>query len=209
MDYRDIAATYNASAEAYAKFSLGREDAANLVRLAHTLRPGAAVLDIGCAAGRDCGLLQSAGFSVTGADISARLLAIAKKAYPDIPFVLADMRSLPFKNQSFDAVWASAVLHHAERKEMQHVLREFNRVLKPAGFIYIMTKFGKGVLQSTDASVAGKERSFTLLSESELDSLLKEARFKKQFSELRDSTSRKNLRWLYVIAKKTGNINQS
>ena len=49
----------------------------------------------------------------------------------------ADLRSLPFEDCSVDEIYASHVLEHFGRHEFLAVLREWNRVLKPGGGIYI------------------------------------------------------------------------
>jgi 2-polyprenyl-3-methyl-5-hydroxy-6-metoxy-1,4-benzoquinol methylase len=43
-------------------------------------------LDVGCGAGSHCAYLHRLGYSVTGVDLNTKLIAYAKKRYPDIPF---------------------------------------------------------------------------------------------------------------------------
>lgn len=111
----DIIAKYNKSAHEYARSRVGAEDKAELEKLKNFLKPGSKVLDVGCAAGRDPRILKDMGFEVVGTDLAEKLLEIAKKDNPDIEFVHAHMRSLPFNDASFQGVWASAVLHHVSK----------------------------------------------------------------------------------------------
>jgi len=67
---------------------------------------------------------------------------LPKKNNPDIKFLLADIRKLPFPKNYFDGLWVSAVFHHLQKKDMLPTLKEFYRVLKPDGVLFILTKFG-------------------------------------------------------------------
>lgn len=62
-----------------------------------------AVLDLACGAGRHSRLLCDRWWTV-GLDLSPALLRVARKESPDSPYVRADMRELPFAEQSFDLV---------------------------------------------------------------------------------------------------------
>lgn len=59
-------------------------------------------------------------------------------AFPEIDIV-ADLGSLPFKNDSVDAVFCTSVLEHV--MEPQNVLNEIFRILKPGGLCYLTTPF--------------------------------------------------------------------
>ena len=62
-----------------------------------------AVLDLGCGAGRHARILSERWWTV-GLDLSAALLRVARRESQDAPFVRADMRRLPFADESFDLV---------------------------------------------------------------------------------------------------------
>lgn len=59
----------------------------------------------------------------------------------DVQFVGADMhtdvRDLPFKDGSIDEIYASHVLEHFGRHEYKAVLKEWRRVIRTGGKIYI------------------------------------------------------------------------
>jgi SAM-dependent methyltransferase len=61
------------------------------------------VLDLGCGAGRHTKVLFERWWTV-GLDLSMALLKVARKESPDAPYVRADMRELPFGDESFDLV---------------------------------------------------------------------------------------------------------
>jgi len=61
------------------------------------------VLDLGCGAGRHTKALFERWWTV-GLDLSMALLRVARMESPDAPYVRADMRELPFADESFDLV---------------------------------------------------------------------------------------------------------
>ena len=61
------------------------------------------VLDLACGAGRHTRVLRERWWTV-GLDLSMSLLRIARKESPEGPYVRADMRELPFADESFDLV---------------------------------------------------------------------------------------------------------
>jgi len=174
-------AKYDKIASSYARKADVFDSAVEEVRkFIGILKKGSRVLDVGCAAGRDCKVFKGAGFSVVGIDLSEKLLAIAKKKHPGISFRLADMRNLPFRENIFDGVFARAVLHHLEREEMMGVLKQFYNVLKPGGILFIMTKAGSGLLKKEEDLTSGEEREFTLLTKNQLHRFLSKVGFQKR-----------------------------
>jgi len=61
------------------------------------------VLDLACGAGRHTRVLRERWWTV-GLDLSMALLKLARKESPEAPYVRADMRELPFADESFDLV---------------------------------------------------------------------------------------------------------
>jgi SAM-dependent methyltransferase len=100
---------------------------------------GRRVLDAGCGSGALAAPLRERGALVTGADSSAGMLALARERLgPGVPLHQADLgEPLPFPDAAFDDVTASLVLHYL--RDWAPVLREFRRVLQPAGRLIIST----------------------------------------------------------------------
>lgn len=192
----DIIEKYNKLAEEYAQSRVGTEDKIELKKFKSFLKQGDKILDVGCAAGRDTRILKDMGLDAVGSDLAEKLLEIAKRTNPDIEFVHADMRALPFDDGVFKGLWASAVLHHVTRDKMSDVLQEFWRILKPHGTLYIHTKAGQGLLQTNEATVKGEPREFELVTARELDKMLQDAHFKKIDIEEKPSKSRPGLSWV-------------
>jgi SAM-dependent methyltransferase len=131
----------NATAYAEATWKLSMDE--QLSDFATRLAPGAAVIDLGCGAGRDLKALSERGFFAVGLDVSAQLARIAR-LHSDCPVVVADLRHLPIAPERFDGAWASASLLHLERNDIGQALAEIRRTLKPGGLFFASMKAGRG-----------------------------------------------------------------
>ena len=100
---------------------------------------GGRVLDIGCGNGRYYPIFKEKEAEYAGIDSSRKLIAIAKKNFPEANFAVADALKLPFKENEFDLAVSIAVLHHIpSEKNRELFFKEVSRVLKPGG-IFIVT----------------------------------------------------------------------
>jgi len=97
------------------------------------------ILDYGCGYGRTLSELAAAGYqNLAGADFSEAMLSRAREEVPGAMLVRNDGHSLPFQTSSLDAVLLFAVLTCIPADEEQReLMREIERVLRPAGVIYI------------------------------------------------------------------------
>ncbi|HEU4984876.1 MAG TPA: class I SAM-dependent methyltransferase [Nitrososphaera sp.] len=205
MNISDVIAAYDNSAEEYAKNQQAKIPKQELDSFLNLLKPNSKVLDAGCGSGRDSRIIKDRGFDATGSDLSKGLLAIAKRENPDIPFILADIRKVPSKDGSFDAIWANAVLHHLDKPQMSDAVAEFKRLLVAGGIVCVRTKQGEGNLKTREAMVSNEAREFTLLEPKELDTLLAQGGFEKIDLQTKESRSRPGLFWLTALYRKTGN----
>ena len=75
---------------------------------------GLKVLDAGCGGGRYCKVVGEAGAHVIGVDHTTAVEKAAKlcRHLPNVSFVQADLKHLPFKDESFDFVFSIGVMHH-------------------------------------------------------------------------------------------------
>jgi cyclopropane fatty-acyl-phospholipid synthase-like methyltransferase len=106
---------------------------AALERLARPLPPGAAVLDLGCGAGVPVTRWLAQRFAVTGVDLSARQLELARQHVPDATFIQAEMTALDFPPATFDAIVAFNSIIHVPRAEQSELVARLYRWLKPGG----------------------------------------------------------------------------
>ena len=110
----------------------------DLAILFEYITPNDKVLDLGCGNGRLYSAIKDKKAQYVGADNSEELISIAQKNYPEASFQVADALKLPFKDSSFDKIYAIAVLHHIPSKELRRqFLQEAKRVLKPDGLLII------------------------------------------------------------------------
>jgi SAM-dependent methyltransferase len=96
---------------------------------------GTALLDIGCGAGLALSLAAVRGATTAGIDISAPLLAIAKRRVPNADLREGGLDRLPYGDASFDAVLAVNALQFAA--DPVAALSEVHRVLRHGGRLVI------------------------------------------------------------------------
>jgi len=95
------------------------------------LPAGASVADLGCGSGAFTQLLRLRGFIVQGVDISPKLIELARRKYPDIPFHVGDVEELPFARDSLDGLLLSGIVHHFPDPNL--FASEVFRVLRSGG----------------------------------------------------------------------------
>jgi SAM-dependent methyltransferase len=104
---------------------------------------GRRVLDYGCGHGMAAVVLARHGATVTGIDLSAGYIAEARRRAAanevEVDFRQADAEHLPFPDDSFDAVWGCAILHHLD---LQRAAAELRRVLRPGGVAVFCEPWG-------------------------------------------------------------------
>ena len=117
---------------------------AALEDLASLLPSGAAVLDLGCGAGVPVTRwLADREFAVTGVDVSARQLELARRNVPEGIFLKADMTELVFAPESLEGAVAFHSIIHVPRAEQPALLESIHRWLRPGGvFLATMTVSG-------------------------------------------------------------------
>jgi SAM-dependent methyltransferase len=133
---RIVAEGYDQIADDYlALFGRSSVRAAKLAELVEQLPPTASVLDLGCGAGvpvaRD---LAARGLRVTGVDASLAQIARARRNVPEATFVHADMTSVQFPTEAFDAVSAFYSITHVPREEHDGLMQRIATWLRPNGF---------------------------------------------------------------------------
>ncbi|MFA6992185.1 MAG: class I SAM-dependent methyltransferase, partial [Candidatus Gracilibacteria bacterium] len=101
---------------------------------------GKKVLDAGCGTGRLVPILSKLGRNVTGIDISAKMIDIAKKKFPKQKFAVGNIEKMTFKDSSFNIVIASFVIVHL--KMLPKFFAEVHRILKDGG-VFILTNINQ------------------------------------------------------------------
>lgn len=133
---------YNYLAESYAKEWVNKPDIELAKAFIDYLPVDARVLDVGCGPGHYSRYFYEHGFNVSGIDFSENMISIAKKLYPEIDYQIQDMKKIEFNDNEFDALWVCSSFVHIMTNETEPVLKEFKRVLKKDGVLFINAVIG-------------------------------------------------------------------
>jgi SAM-dependent methyltransferase len=107
------------------------------VRLIRNVFPsGQHLLDVGCGTGVLGARLMTAGYDVSGVDVSAHMLHRASQR--GLVVTEASSDALPFADTTFDGALSVAVLHHLRDPALLFsTIREMVRVVRPGGRVVL------------------------------------------------------------------------
>jgi len=112
-----------------------------------TFAPNSSLLHAGCGTGQvDVNLIAK--YRIIALDFSVRALELYQATNGSLAEVkFGSILSLPFPDCTFDGIYNLGVMEHFENNELEQVLREFKRVLKPQGKIVLWwpPEFGSSV----------------------------------------------------------------
>jgi ubiquinone/menaquinone biosynthesis C-methylase UbiE len=119
------------------------------------------ILDLGCGPGNMAARLLKgmASLRITGIDLSAKMIGLARKNVPSASFALSDIRSLPFRKKSFEGIIASFCLPFHYDQEASTLIAGICHCLREGGHIYLSTMMGRGYGYET-TGFSGGERIF-------------------------------------------------
>ncbi|GHH12734.1 class I SAM-dependent methyltransferase [Streptomyces lanatus] len=143
-------ASYDAIAPAYTEaFSdwpadsnaLDRSLVAAFAELARELAP-APVADIGSGPGSITAHLHALGLPVFGVDISPRMVALARRAHPELRFHVGSMTSLDLPDETLGGIIALYSIIHVPDDHLLTTFAEFHRVLRPGAPLLLAFQSG-------------------------------------------------------------------
>jgi len=121
------------------------------------------VLDLACGTGRHIQELQAHGYRAVGCDLSYILLRTGIGDYGAMPVARADMRLLPFPNDSFAGLvnFFTSFGYFATEEENTQVVREMSRVLESGApflfdYLNVHRELEKLVQRETQDTPSGK-----------------------------------------------------
>lgn len=106
------------------------------------------ILDIGVGTGRTCRSISQYGNDLIGLDISPKMLRKClegnrnENSVGKIKLILGDIMSLPFRSSTFDVIIGIHVFEFIGKlraRRRQKAIKEIKRVMKPRGFLIIMS----------------------------------------------------------------------
>ncbi|MDP9984372.1 ubiquinone/menaquinone biosynthesis C-methylase UbiE [Pseudarthrobacter oxydans] len=106
--------------------------------------PARPVVDAGCGTGRMTGLLASLGVAVSGIDLSAGMIAVARRTSPGLTFEVAELSELPYADTQLGGVFAWYSIIHTPPEDLPRIFAEFFRVLAPGGYALLGFQVGEG-----------------------------------------------------------------
>ena len=134
--------TYNKNARAWAKgHSYDWPDELLVFR---KLIPKGKILELDCANGYVGKLLTDRGYDYVGTDVVPNFVKFAVKKYPGIKFLTKSVYDLKFRDDSFDGFWATAILLHISKDNIDIAMQEIRRVVKDRVVGFITLKEGRG-----------------------------------------------------------------
>lgn len=139
-EFYDYYAKESLSVQAHDRFCAIRDAIVRVDRSKNGTRP-CDVADVGCGAGTQSMLWAELGHRVHGVDVNRPLLDLAQeraaKAGHQIEFLVGTAVSLPLPDGSVDVCLAVELLEHVA--DWQSCIREFTRVLRPDGILFLST----------------------------------------------------------------------
>jgi len=155
---------------------------------------GKDVLNIGSGPGRDAVLIRQTGKEVVCVDASEAMVELSKQA--GFTSILADFNTLPFAENSFDAVWSYTSLLHVPKKDVSIPLDEIIRIMKPSGV------FALGLIKGDEEgyiekSGLDKPRWFSLYQKDEVEALCKKHGFELVHFETYKPRSREYMNFIF------------
>jgi SAM-dependent methyltransferase len=201
---RVVAAGYDTMAERYLAWSDLRPSPARLRYLALTdalIPAGADVLDLGCGAGIPMTATLAVGRSLTGVDISAAQIALARANVPSATFIQADLTTLGFPPGSFDAVVAFYSLTHVPRAEHAALFGRIRSWLRPGG-VFVASLGVEDSPDEIEADWLGVDMFFSHFSARVNRRLVAEAGFEIERADVvTEPEDRHDARFLWVVAR--------
>lgn len=138
----------------------------------------AQVFDIGCGPGFDVRYLSEK-YNVSGIDLSAKFVDIARFENPNSKIVLGDIVDYEMATEKYKGVWARDSLHHITEENLDGVFKKVYDALVEGGIFYVIVREGEGEIVETEERGYSKlQRFYHLFSEEELTARGVKAGFK-------------------------------
>ena len=168
MDKKRIADFFDSYASSWDDSMQIREDVISDILDLARIGENSEVLDVASGTGVLFPFYKRLGASVTGIDISAEMVRLAKEKFPETEIICADVENYNF-NKQFDVIMIhNAFPHFPDGKQLISYLSAF---LKQEGRLVVAHSMSEAELESCHSGAA-KEVSLPLPSKEELSALM-------------------------------------
>ncbi|MCW3147419.1 class I SAM-dependent methyltransferase [Stutzerimonas stutzeri] len=135
---------YRHSAEAFRAGTRDHDVSQNIAALLRHIQaaPPLRILDLGCGPGRDLKSFTALGHIAVGLDGAEPFVAMAR-AESGCEVWQQDLLQLDLPEETFDGIFANAVLFHLPSRELPRVLRQLHATLKPRGVLFCSNPRGQ------------------------------------------------------------------
>jgi SAM-dependent methyltransferase len=156
-----------------------------LDRFAERARDLGPVFDLGCGPGHVTRYLADRGLDVTGIDLSAGMVEVAKKLQPDLRFAQGSMLDLDRFGHAGGLVAFYAIIHIPSGRHIE-MYRHWSEVLIPGGLLMVAFHLGEEVRHLDDLWGEPVSLDFHFFSRSDVERWLTGAGFAVVESHERD-----------------------
>ncbi|MGH3981613.1 MAG: class I SAM-dependent DNA methyltransferase [Pseudonocardiaceae bacterium] len=203
--YDAVAADYSEwVSDALAVKPLDRALLAAFAELVHADGAGP-VGDLDCGSGRVTAHLRSLGLSAFGVDLSPAMVALARRAYPDLRFDEGSITAVDAADGALGIVaWYSII--HTPPEELPVVFAEFHRALAPGGRLLLAFQVGDEPRHLAEAFGHVVSLDFYRFQPDRVAQLLHEAGLAVFARLLREPDETERVQQAYVLARKPTTI---
>jgi ubiquinone/menaquinone biosynthesis C-methylase UbiE len=126
------------------------------------------------------------GIKVVGVDISEKCVELAQLNNPEMKFECADISSMPFDDNYFDGLISYYSIINTPKIYVKKIFSEFNRVLKPNGYLLLAVKAGTTEGYIDDLLGIKARNYFSLFTKEEIVKYFKDAGLTLEFIDKRN-----------------------
>ena len=135
------------------------------------------LLDVGCGIANAHKQLVGRVGKLSGIDVSAESIAVARQTNPDIRYDVFDGIHLPFADRSMDAAFAVNVFHHVPVAQRPALVDDIRRVLRPGGLFAIFEHNPLNPVTRHVVNTCAFDKDAILLQRRASETLLRDAGF--------------------------------
>jgi SAM-dependent methyltransferase len=120
-------------------------DRALLTYLIEQAEDTAPIADLGCGPGHVGAWLAARGVATVGIDLSAGMISVGRRDYPDVEVRQGDLLALPAATGEFAAAIAFYSIIHLEPADLHRAFTETRRALRPGGLFLLAFHAGQEI----------------------------------------------------------------